>query len=105
VASPERTPARNPWAIASLVLALVPFGVFAAIVVAAFAAGPSDSLDRVFYLSVPLFGALAVVAGLAGRRRPEQRTLRRIGIAVGALEVLATAVIVVALVNALRTLG
>ncbi len=64
-----------------------------------------DWAGYVAYGAVPSFGVLALFTGIAGRSRSRRRWMARIGIAVGALLVLAALVALVGLVNALRTLG
>jgi hypothetical protein len=97
----------NSWAVASLMFALAPFAFFAGLVVLERVAPglDDDALARFFYVSVPTSGILAVVTGAVGWRRPGHRVMSRVGVSLGAVEVLATLLIVIALVSAFRTMG
>lgn len=99
----------NPWAVASVALAALGLVAVGMIVAGTSGAQPLDSLpDRVasgLYGSVPGFGLLALLAGLAGRNRPHRAWLAWAGAIAGSLLLVFAAVVAVILLNAFLTLG
>lgn len=99
----------NPWAVVSLVLALL--GLVSVGVIAAATAGVRflrslpDQAGYALYGAVPSFGVLAFFTGLAGRRRTRRAWLAWIGLVLGSLLVVLGVAVVVILANAWRSLG
>lgn len=99
----------NPWAIASVgfaALGLVAVGV----IVVGTAGAPffdslPDAVGSALYGSVPGFGLLALLAGLAGRTRPHLAWMAWTGAVAGAVLLASAAVVAVILLNAFLTLG
>jgi hypothetical protein len=64
-----------------------------------------DGVASGLYGSVPGFGLLALLAGLAGRNRPRRVWMAWIGAIAGSLLLVFAAVVAVILLNAFLTLG
>jgi len=99
----------NAWAVVSVALAALGLAAVGVIIAGTSAAQPLDSLpDGVasgLYGSVPGFGLLALLAGLAGRNRPRRAWLAWTGAIAGSLLLVFAAVVAVILLNAFLTLG
>lgn len=99
----------NPWAVASVVLAALGLTALGMIVAGTAEAPPLDSLPdgvaSALYGSVPGFGLLALLAGLAGRNRPRRVWMAWTGAIAGSLLLVFAAVVAVILLNAFFTLG
>lgn len=99
----------NPWAWASVCFGFLGLASVGVIVAATLGVRTLDAIPDGagygLYAAVPSCGALAVFAGVAGRRRERRRWLAWIGVGVGSLLVLAALVAVAIVVDALRTLG
>jgi hypothetical protein len=99
----------NPWAIASVAFALL--GLTAVGVIVAGAAGAPfldslpDAAGAALYGSVPGFGLLALLAGLAGRTRQRRAWMAWTGAIAGSVLLASAAVVAVILLNAFLTLG
>jgi hypothetical protein len=105
----SRSPEGNLWAIASVAFAAL--GLAAVGVIVAGTAGVtffdslSDAVGAALYGSVPGFGLLALLAGLAGRTRPHLARMAWTGAVAGAVLLASAAVVAVILLNAFLTLG
>jgi len=99
----------NPWAVASLGFAALGLAVVGVIIAGASGAPFLDSLPdgmaSALYGSVPGFGLLALLAGLAGRNRPRRAWMAWTGAIAGSLLLVFAAVVAVILLNAFLTLG
>jgi hypothetical protein len=99
----------NAWAVVSVALAALGLAAVGMIIAGTTGARPLDSLpDGVasgLYGSVPGFGLLALLAGLAGRNRPTRTWLAWVGAIAGSLLLVFAAVVAVILLNAFLTLG
>ena len=99
----------NLWAVASVVFAGLGLAAVGVIVAGTFSAPFLDSLPdgvaSALYGTVPGFGLLALLTGLAGRNRPRGAWLAWAGAIVGSLLLMFAAVVAVILLNAFLTLG
>jgi hypothetical protein len=99
----------NPWAAASLAFAAL--GLVAVGVIIAGSAGAPfldslpDEVGSALYGSVPGFGLLALLAGLAGRTRPRRAWMAWTGAIAGSLLLVFAAIVAVILLNSFLTLG
>ena len=105
------TPGRegNPAGVASLLFAVLGLLAFLAVGAGAGDVAPFDRLpDRVavaLFGAGPGCGALAVLYGIWGLRRPRRRWTAIAGTALGGLLVMVSIAVVFILIRALRTLG
>ena len=99
----------NPWAVASVAFAALGLAAVGVIIAGTFSAPFLDSLPEGvasgLYGTVPGFGLLALLTGLAGRNRPRGAWLAWAGAIVGSLLLVFAAVVAVILLNAFLTLG
>jgi peptidoglycan/LPS O-acetylase OafA/YrhL len=99
----------NAWAVVSAALAVLGLAAAGMIIAGTSGAQPLDSLPdgaaSGLYGSVPGFGLLALLAGLAGRNRPRRAWLAWAGAIAGSLLLVSAAVVAVILLNAFMTLG
>jgi len=99
----------NPWAIASVAFAALGLVAVGVIVAGTSGEPPFDSLPdaaaAALYGSVPGFGLLALLAGLAGRTRPRRTWIAWTGAILGSVLLAVAAVVAVILLNAFLTLG
>ncbi|HET7870100.1 MAG TPA: hypothetical protein VFM85_07270 [Actinomycetota bacterium] len=99
----------NPWAVASVGFAALGLAGVGMIVAGTSGARFLDSLpDAVasgLYGSVPGFGLLALLAGLAGRNRSRRAWMAWTGAIAGSLLLVFAAVVAVILLNSFLTLG
>jgi hypothetical protein len=99
----------NLWAVASVAFAVLGLVAIGVIVAGTFGEPPFDSLPdtaaSALYGSVPGFGLLALLAGLAGRNRPRRTWMAWTGAIAGSLLLVFAAVVAVILLNAFVTLG
>jgi hypothetical protein len=99
----------NPWAVVSFAFAAL--GLVAVGVIIAGSAGAPfldslpDALGSALYGSVPGFGLLALLAGLAGRTRPRRAWMAWTGAIAGGVLLASAAIVAVILLNAFLTLG
>ena len=99
----------NPWAIASVAFAALGL-VAVGMIIAGSAGAPfldslPDEVGSALYGSVPGFGLLALLAGLAGRIRPRRAWMAWTGAIAGGVLLASTAIVAVILLNAFLTLG
>jgi hypothetical protein len=99
----------NAWAVVSAALAVLGLAAVGMIIAGTSGAQPLNSLPdgaaSGLYGSVPGFGLLALLAGLAGRNRPRRAWLAWTGAIAGSLLLVFAAVVAVILLNAFLTLG
>jgi hypothetical protein len=99
----------NPWAVASVGLASLGLAAVGVIVAgtsgAPFLDSLPDGMASALYGSVPGFGLLALLAGLAGRNRPRKAWMAWTGAIAGSVLLVFAAVVAVILLNAFLTLG
>ena len=99
----------NAWAVVSAAFAALGLAAVGMIIAGSSGAQPLDSLpDGVaagLYGSVPGFGLLALLTGLAGRNRPRRAWLAWAGAITGSLLLMFAAAVAVILLNAFLTLG
>jgi hypothetical protein len=102
-------PGGNPWAIASVAFAALGLAAVGVIVAgtsgAPFLESLPDGVASALYGSVPGFGLLALLAGLAGRIRPRRAWMAWTGAIAGGVLLASTAIVAVILLNAFLTLG